>query len=151
MAFKSKKQKKLEREQKRQEDKQKNLEGMYWFIVAIFTLLGIAALPSIGALIFFVGAIAALPTKLIMSLWKRIPIKAKWFKPTMLALVFFLAIGTFQKSVLEDNNKDTPAVVVEDAKALDKGANYKAVEKTITELENAKEPGIVEESEKVEV
>lgn len=68
MAFKSRKKKKLEKEQKRQEEKRKHLEGVYWLAALILALLGMVAFPSFGAIIFFVGAIAALPIKTIKKM-----------------------------------------------------------------------------------
>lgn len=118
MAFKSRKQKKLEKEQKRQEVKRKQYRGIYWFVVIILALLGMVAFPSFGAIVFFIGAIAALPIKAIKNMWGKIPVKAKWFKPVVLAVVFILAIGTTPASVWKYVTANTDSIGQFDLSAI---------------------------------
>ncbi|HHX12541.1 MAG TPA: DNA/RNA non-specific endonuclease, partial [Clostridiales bacterium] len=98
---------------------------------------------------FFVGAIAALPIKPIKNIWGKIPVKAKWFKAIVLALVFFLAIGTTPASVWEDNNNDSSIVETEETEISDKGSTHDVEESISTEPEETKNPEVTEDPEEL--
>lgn len=123
---------------------------MYWFAVIILAILGMVALPSFGAIMFFVGAIAALPIKSIKNIWGKIPVKVKWFKPIILAVIFFLAIGTTPSSVWEDNNSDSSIVKTEETGMSDKGSKHEVEESITTEPEKTEDPEEPAVSEKPE-
>lgn len=74
------------------------------------------------------------------NIWGKIPVKAKWFKAIVLALVFFLAIGTTPASVWEDNNNDSSIVETEETEISDKGSTHDVEESISTEPEETKNP-----------
>lgn len=111
--FKSKKQRQMEKEQKALEEKKKKAILMQWYGAILLMLLGLLALaiPSISMVFFFLAGAAIMPIEPIKNLWSKIPIKGKWFKPTVIAIVACIAFGTLPSS---DESKDANVAMVEE-------------------------------------
>lgn len=96
------KQRKLEKEQCKQEKKRKRTNALSILAAIIFALFGLVAFPSLGAVIFLLAAVAALPLVPIRKLWKKIPVKGGWFKPVALFIAFIVACCFSPTSEAED-------------------------------------------------
>ena len=84
-------------------------------IAIVFALFGMVEFPSLGAIIFFLAAVAVLPLAPIRKLWEKIPIKGGWFKPVALIVAFFVACCLSPTSEPEESSSQTTyAETVED-------------------------------------
>ena len=113
--MKSFKQRKLEKEQRKQEEKRKQANALSILLAIVFALFGMVEFPSLGAVIFLLAAAAVLPLAPIRRLWEKIPIKGSWFKPVALIIVFIVACCFSPTSGTEDSASQTvSAEIVED-------------------------------------
>ena len=105
--MKTLKQRRLEKELRKQEEKRKQMNAISAMIAMIFASFGMLVFPSVGAVIFLLAAVAVLPLAPIRHLWEKIPIKGGWFKPVALVIAFFVAFGFSPTSSTEDNDSKT--------------------------------------------
>lgn len=67
------------------------------FCILCITVYGV----NLGTVILFLLGIAALPIQPVGELWSKISIRKKWFRPTIMAVMFFAAVSMFPQQELD--------------------------------------------------
>lgn len=125
------KQRKMEKERRKQEEKRKAMAIWYYMIACLLALFGLVAFPSVGSVLFFLAAVAVLPIAPIRNLWSKIPIKGGWFKLVALIVAFFVACSCSSTSSTEE--ADSQVVSAEVEEDIIQGTESKKVDEIVAE------------------
>lgn len=132
--MKSFKQRRLEKELRKQEEKRKQANALSILIAIVFALFGMVVFPSLGAVIFFLAAVAVLPFAPIRKLWEKIPIKGGWLKPVTLAVAFLVACCFSPTFESEESDSQTAYTEIVENISPDEGTEDVAAAAAVSDI-----------------
>lgn len=115
---------------------EKTKKILLWVLWGFCFLATFVYLPSFASVLFLVTAIGCMPVKQANKLWEKIPIKAKAFKPTVIAVMFIVACLIAPGTMEPDGGSTTPV------------PDYTVSESTYDSTEKDEEKDTVSSSEK---
>ena len=104
---------------------------------------------TLGAIIFFMLGVVALPIKPIQDIWAKAVKDKKWIKPTMIGILFVVGMMLLPQNVVESKNDETTTNVSEEftTSSVDKDNEATDLEEltTVEKQPSAEETTIKEE------